>query len=66
MRKANNKSYQNMDIERLLYMVADCSELTEDDADELSEDTLELVSAAAAVPDYQKFLRRMELLKKNK
>lgn len=64
MRKTNNKSCQNLDIERLLYMVADCSELTGDETDELSEDALELVSAAAGVPDYQKFLRRVEPFKK--
>ncbi len=64
VKKANNKSYQDSDIERLLYMVAGYSELTGDDMDELSEDALEMVSAAAAIPNYQNFLRHVDPFKK--
>ncbi len=60
------------DIEKVLNIVSDSEQLIRDDAlakeiesrnDELSEDELDLVMAAAK-PDYQKFIARLNRDKK--
>lgn len=54
-------SSKKMNMERLLQEVADYREFSGENQDmELSEEELDLVSAARSVPDYQDFLRQME------
>ena len=55
------------DIGELLKEVSDYRDFMEEDEDiELSEEELDFVAAARAVPDYQEFLRQVERRTKNK
>ena len=63
------KGMLSMDIEKVLELAAKTQEFAPDDEltklveeadDELSEDDLDLVSAASAAPDYGKFLNYMK------
>lgn len=48
------------DVEVILHMIADLGELNGGGEQELGEEDLDLVLAAAGIPDYAAFLRRAQ------
>ena len=60
MKRLDEVKKEKQEVEELVQKVADYIEFMELAEEELSEEDLDLVAAAAAIPSYEQFLRNMK------